>query len=290
LLIPARYADDRQTLSFEVFPPKKDADIPKIYDVIRELAAISPDFVSVTYGASGRERTEKTVDIAANIESGFGIPALAHLTCVSATKAEIEDILLKLRARGIDNILALLGDPVPDAPPGPDYRHASDLIRQIRAADMGFAIGAAAYPEGHIRCPRFSDDIRHLRMKEEAGADFFITQLFFDNEIFYRFLDIARASGVTKPISAGIMPILGRQQIERMIFMCGVSLPSGVIKLLYRYEHDSISLRKAGIEYAARQAQELLRKGVDGIHIYTMNQPDIAESIADYVRIRNYRK
>ncbi|MDR1835888.1 MAG: methylenetetrahydrofolate reductase [NAD(P)H] [Fusobacteriaceae bacterium] len=284
------YRSNKQTLSFEVFPPKKDADISKIYEVLREVAAIGPDFISVTYGASGKERSDKTVEIAANIERGFDIPALAHLTCIAATREEIGEILLKLRAKGIRNILALLGDPIKGGSAGSDYAYASDLIRHIRENYGDFSIGAAAYPEGHIRCEDFSEGIRHLRLKEEAGADFFITQLFFDNEVFYRFLDIARASGITKPISAGIMPILSRQQIERMIFMCGVSLPSRIIKLLYRYENDDGSLRQAGIEYAAVQARDLLRNGVDGIHIYTMNQPDIARIISSYVSARDFKQ
>jgi methylenetetrahydrofolate reductase (NADPH) len=289
LLISDCFRKNVSTLSFEVFPPKKEEDFSEIYTIINDLAIIHPDFISVTYGANDRQRSEKTAEIASNIEKGFQIPALAHLTCISSTKNEMETTLLKLKSRGIQNVLALLGDPVENVPFIQEYTYASDLIRHIKHKHPDFVVGAAAYPEGHIQCEQFSDSIRYLRFKEEAGTDFFITQLFFDNEVFYRFLDVVRASGVTKPILAGIMPILSQSQIQRMIFMCGVSLPSRIIKLLYKYEKDPTSLRKAGIEYAALQAQELLRNRVDGIHIYTMNQPKIARKIYEYANANNFK-
>jgi methylenetetrahydrofolate reductase (NADPH) len=199
----------------------------------------------------------------------------------------LEDLTL----RGVKNVLALRGEYPKDSTivKRQDYNYACDLIRHIKKENSSFSVGAATYPEGHINCDDMYESITHMRAKQDAGADFFLTQLFFDNDLFFRFFEATRACGINKPISAGIMPILNRKQIERMIFMCGVSLPSRIIRLLYKYENDEVSLRKAGIEYAARQAQELLRNKVDGIHIYTMNQPDIAQIISDYVRARDFK-
>ena len=280
------YVPGRVALSFEVFPPRKNAEVnaASMCAVISKLVSLAPDFVSVTYGAGGNESTRgKTAETAEYIAS-HDVPALAHLACAGQDKSDIPPILDDLIERGVRNVLALRGD----VPRGEEtvlgYRYACELIAGIRASAPDLCIGAACYPEGHIDCPTEEMSLAHLVLKQDAGADFLIAQLCFDNALFYRFLDNARASGIHLPISAGIMPILSREQIQRMIFMCGVSLPAQIVKLLYRYEHDPESLRKAGIDFAAAQAQDMAQHGVDGIHIYTMNQPQIAETCAQAVR------
>ncbi|MDR2736347.1 MAG: methylenetetrahydrofolate reductase [Gracilibacteraceae bacterium] len=279
------YQPSRPVISFEIFPPKKDAAVESIYAPLSQMAALRPDFISVTYGAGGSGSVNRTTQVAAHIRRQYGITVLAHLTCQGADHAKILETLRQLRAEDIHDILALRGDREPSHCPHPTshlplpaahFRYAEDLIRDIR--EQGdFCIGAACYPEGHIECDDLALDIARLRRKQEAGADFLITQLFYDNDIFYRFLDKARRSGVTLPISAGVMPILGQAQIERMIFLCGASLPSVIVKILHKYADSPEDLRQAGIEYAAKQINGLLEHGADGVHIYTMNKPEIAE-------------
>jgi methylenetetrahydrofolate reductase (NADPH) len=286
MFIKDLYKSKRPVVSFEVFPPKKDHPIDSIYEALGQISALSPDYISVTYGAGGSGNVNRTTQVASFICRQYGIQALAHLTCIGASQEKIRRTLMHMHTEGIHNILALRGDPPDDRQDETSddlsgslrtgsYRYAVDLIRDIHNQGS-FCVGAACYPEGHIECDDAGLDIKYLRRKQEAGADFLITQLFFDNDIFFRFLDKARAGGVTLPISAGVMPILGRAQIERMIFLCGASLPSDIIKLLHKYDKKPEDLRKAGIERAARQLNSLLRYGVDGVHIYTMNKPDIA--------------
>lgn len=273
--IKTLYKANRPVISFEVFPPKRDSDIAEIYDSLGQMAALSPDFISVTYGAGGGGNSGKTSEIAASIQKEHGVCALAHLTCIGTRREEILHHIADMKNAGIRNVLALRGDLPDGGSPADSYRYASDLIRDLKQ-DGSFCIGAACYPEGHIDCDDLRLDVERLRQKQEAGADFLITQLFFGNDYFYRFLERARDAGVTLPVSAGIMPILGQKQIERMIFMCGVSLPSGIVKLLHKYAHSPSELRRAGIEYAVKQTEELLAHGVDGVHLYTMNKSDIA--------------
>lgn len=277
------YQSGRSVVSLEIFPPKKDTDIQSIYAALDRMSALSPDFISVTYGASGSGNVNKTAEVAAFIQRNYGIQSVAHLTCVGAERKKIRQILEEMRNEGIENVLALRGDAPAGGLPDDSYRYAEELIREMQAARDGFCIGAACYPEGHIDCEDLDLDIAYLLRKQDAGADFLITQLFFDNDIFFRFLDRARRGGVTLPISAGVMPILSRGQIERMIFMCGASLPSGIIKLLHKYENDPEGLRKAGIEHTAKQLDGLLKQGADGVHLYTMNHPDIAETCMKYI-------
>jgi len=277
------FQSNRPVISCEVFPPKKDTDVESIYQALEHICALAPDFISVTYGAGGSGNANQTAQIAAHIQQKHHIPALAHLTCVGAGPAQIDQLLHDMRNKGLSNVLALRGDFPDDIVPSGELLYASELIRQIQKQDS-FSIGAACYPEGHIDCLELDTDTLHLRQKQEAGADFFITQLFFDNDHFFRFLDRAQAAGVTLPISAGVMPILGRSQIERMIFLCGVSLPSEIIKLLHRYQHNPADLQKAGVEHAAHQMENLLRRGAQGVHIYTMNKPDIAATCIRHLR------
>ncbi|MCL2677649.1 MAG: methylenetetrahydrofolate reductase [Clostridiales bacterium] len=278
------YRQRRPVLSFEVFPPKKEegGDIGVLHDALSRIAVLSPDFISVTCGAGGSGAKSGTVGIADHIQRRYGIPSLAHLTCVTSTRADIEASLTHMLERGVMNVLALRGDLPPggQAPVSSDYHYAGELIRDLRAREKALCIGAACYPEGHIDCEDLEAGIRYLKDKEEAGANFFISQLFFENEVFFRFLERIRAAGVTLPVSAGIMPILSRAQIERMLFLCGASLPSRIIKLLHKYENNPAGLCAAGIEYAVVQARGLAEGGVDGIHVYAMNRPEIAEACA----------
>ena len=190
----------------------------------------------------------------------------------------LEEKIAEMRVAGIKNVLALRGDPRPDAPQG-DFAYAADVIPVLREA--GFCVGAAAYPEGHVTCTSLEDDIAHLREKQDAGAQFLVTQLFFDNEDFFRFRDLAARAGITAPITCGIMPFMSKDQVSRMIFMCGASLPSPIIRLLNRYEGDDEALRRAGIEYAAAQLRGLRDAGADGLHVYTMNKPAVARAICE---------
>lgn len=268
-------------LSFEIFPPKGDLTLEEARRVAAGLSPLAPDFISVTYSAGGSGNSQATAEVAGMIQAEHGIPAVAHLTCLNATEESLAASIADLHAYGIRNVLALRGDRVAGAAPGA-LRFAKDLIPRL--ADEGFCVGAAAYPEGHIECTDFAASIEHLRQKQDAGARFFVTQLFFENELFYRFREAAAAAGITAPITCGIMPFLGKAQIQRMVFMCGASLPSPIIKLLAKYEESPEDLRRAGIEYACAQLEDLAAHGAQGLHVYTMNHADIAAACASAVR------
>lgn len=278
-----KYKEKRPVISFEIFPPKQGVDINTIYRTVDGLADLKPDFISVTYGAGGTG-SNTTVDIATRIKEDYGIDPLPHLTCITSSHEVVRKSLDMLLTNGIENVLALRGDYPPGYVPTEDrsYRYAIDLIREIKA-DKDYCIGAAAYPEGHIECASEGQDIGYLKEKVEAGADFLISQLFFSNDIFYRYREALVEKGITANLSAGIMPILSKKQIEKMIFMCGATLPSRVIRFLVKHENNPEALRKAGIAYAAEQVADLIENGVDGIHLYTMNQPEIAKEILSRV-------
>ena len=267
-----------QPLSFEIFPPRGDLTEVEARRVAGELAELDPAFISVTYSAGGSGNSGATTKVASLIQNELGVPSVAHLTCQGLTRDMLEEKIVEMRAAGIKNVLALRGDPRPDAPQG-DFAYAADVIPVLRQA--GFCVGAAAYPEGHVTCTSLEDDIAHLREKQDAGAQFLVTQLFFDNEDFFRFRDLAARAGITAPITCGIMPFMSKNQVSRMIFMCGASLPSPIIRLLNRYEGDDEALRRAGIEYAAAQLRGLRDAGVDGLHVYTMNKPAVARAICE---------
>ncbi len=268
-------------VSFEIFPPKGELTLEAAREVAGGIARVAPDFISVTYSAGGSGNGQATTAIAAMIQDELGIPSVAHLTCVSATDASLEAAVADMRARGVTTVLALRGDLTEGQEPS-RFRYAADLIPLLK--DAGFCVGAAAYPEGHITCEDDALNIEHLKAKQDAGADFFVTQLAFDNECIYRFLDAADAAGVTAPITCGIMPFMSKSQISRMVFLCGASLPSPVIKLLAKHEDDPAALRQAGVEYACRQLVDLAAHGVAGVHVYSMNHPDIAESTTRALR------
>ena len=267
-----------QPLSFEIFPPRGDLTEVEARRVAGELAELDPAFISVTYSAGGSGNSGATTKVASLIQNELGVPRVAHLTCQGLTRDMLEEKIAEMRAAGIKNVLALRGDPRPDAPQG-DFAYAADVIPVLREA--GFCVGAAAYPEGHVTCTSLEDDIAHLREKQDAGAQFLVTQLFFDNEDFFRFRDLAARAGITAPITCGIMPFMSKNQVSRMIFMCGASLPSPIIRLLNRYEGDDEALRRAGIEYAAAQLRGLRDAGAGGLHVYTMNKPAVARAICE---------
>ena len=275
-----------QPVSFEMFPPKGELTLEQARDVAGELAALGPDFISVTYSAGGSGNAGATARIASMISHELDVPSVAHLTCVSLTHDDLAEKINELKRAGVENVLALRGD----LPAGVDaaqaatgaFPFAKDLIPEL--VDAGFCVGAAAYPEGHIDCDDLARSVEHLKQKQDAGASFFVTQLFFDNEYFYRFRELADAAGISVPVTAGIMPFMSKKQISRMVFMCGASLPSPVIKLLARYENDPVSLRAAGIDYACRQLEDLAEHGVDGLHVYTMNRPAVARAAVQALR------
>ena len=268
--------------SFEIFPPKKDGSIDTIYSTLDGLSDLHPDFISVTYGAGGSEANVITSEIAGLIKRKYNTESIAHLTCVNSTKEDIDFQLAQFKKQGIENVLALRGDINPDIPPKKDFEHASDLISYMKErSDLGFS--GACYPEGHVECESLDRDIKNLKIKVDAGATHLISQLFFDNASFYKFIEKARAAGINVPIEAGIMPCVNAKQIQRMVGMCGASLPTKFTKMIARYENNPEAMHSAGIAYAVDQIIDLCANGVDGIHLYTMNNPVIARKIAESV-------
>lgn len=275
------FGKGKTVFSCEVFPPKKSSPVDSIYKTLDGLKDIRPDFISVTFGAGGSSAVnQSTAEIADLIRNRYGIPSMAHLTCVGAGREDVDSILAQLKADGVDNVLALRGDVSPDYPPKTDFAHANELISYIRErSDIG--ISAACYPEGHPESPDLVSDIRYLKEKVDAGAQHLVSQLFFDNEDFYRFLERCRIAGIGVPIEAGVMPVLSAKSIQRMVSLCGASIPRKLARLLARYGDHPQALREAGIAYAIDQIADLIAGGVDGIHLYTMNDPGVSRQIAD---------
>lgn len=276
------------TLSFEVFPPKKDDDFPSAFQTLDSLAAHKPDFISVTYGAGG-SKSKKTVEIASYIQNKLHIDALAHMTCVGSTRAAILEVCQNLQAENIKHVLALRGDRpswMEDAQYNArEFTYASDMIQFLKASS-DLHIAGACYPEKHFEAADLASDLRHLKSKAEAGADFFISQLFFDNDYFYRFLDKAAGIGFTAPVCAGIMPITSAKQLGTTVSLSGSSVPKELADIIATYGDDAANMRKAGIDYAIRQILDLKEHGVDGIHIYTMNKPKMAAEIVENIKMR----
>ncbi len=269
-------------ISFEIFPPKGTLTLDSARETASQLVDLHPDFISVTYSAGGSNNGNATNDIAALLQDELDMATMAHLTCVNATKESIANALEDLQQKGIENVLALRGDLVQGQKASESFHYAIDLIPLLK--EKGFCVGAAAYPEGHPTVLDPEVNIEHLKAKQDAGADFFVTQLFFDNEVFYRFWDKALNAGITAPITCGIMPFMSKDQVQRMVFMCGASLPGHIVKILTKYENDKESLLKAGIEYAAQQLIDLAEHGVDGLHLYTMNKPEVARTCMKLLR------
>ena len=272
------FNQDRAVFSFEVFPPKKDSPIESVYGKLEEICALNPDFVSVTYGAGGTGAHSRTCEIASKIKHGFHVESVAHLTCVNSTRAMIDETLDDFKAHGIENILALRGDYTEGVEPQKDFRYASELCAYIKSKG-DFDVSGACYPEAHAESADEIEDVLNLKKKVDAGAGHLISQLFFDNALFYRFLERVKIARINVPIEAGIMPVTNKRQIERMVSLCGASLPPKFAKMMQRYESKPEALRDAGIAYAVEQIVDLLSNGVDGIHLYTMNNPYVAEKI-----------
>lgn len=268
-------------VSLEIFPPKGELVPESARKMLEGITGPRPDFISVTCSAGGSGNSQNTSIIASMIQEEFAIPSIAHMTCVGATDETVQLAIDDLKDKGIKTVLALRGDLPADYVPT-KFQYAKDLAPVL--VDAGFCVGAAAYPEGHIACERMADNLDHLKQKQDAGASFFVTQLAFDNDIICRFNEQAKAAGVTAPITIGIMPFLSKDQISRMVFLCGASLPAAIIKLLAKYEHDAVALRQAGIEYATQQLIGLAERGVDGLHVYCMNHADIAQATLDALR------
>ncbi len=273
---------DQPTVSCELFPPKKGSELSRAREIVAELAALKPSFMSVTYGASGGT-SEHTVEIAHVVQNVNHIPALAHLTCLSSEKEHIHRVLDQLQEKGIENILALRGD----IPAGgriledPPFRHASELIMEIKRHGGDFCIGGACYPEGHPESGSITADLDGLKYKIDAGCEFLTTQMFFDNQILYHFIMRARAAGISVPIVAGIMPVTNAKQIARTCELSHTILPHRFRAIADRFGDNPESMKQAGIAYATEQIIDLIANGVQHIHIYTMNKPDIAGRIMD---------
>lgn len=286
------FTEKKFVFSLEVFPPKKSSSINTIYQTLEGLKDIRPDFISVTYGAGGNPSDNSTCEIAHIIKEEYGIEALPHLTCVNSSTSQVEKVLDYLKAHHLENVLALRGDINPEVPPQKDFRYASELTSFIKSRG-DFDIGGACYPEGHCECPNLDRDIENLKYKVDAGATHLISQLFFDNNDFYNFMYRVRQAGITVPVQAGIMPVTNKRQIQRMVSLCGASLPKKFVKMMNRYEAFPEALRDAGIAYATEQIVDLMSNSVDGVHLYTMNKPEVAhkvfDSIHNILKCVNYR-
>ena len=251
------------------------------------MAADRPDWISVTYSAGGSGNSGNTVPIAASIERDLGVTALAHLTCLGSRRADVDGYVAQLAEAGIDNVLALRGDRAPGRE-AIDFAHASDLISYLRSTDDDLCIGAACYPEGHVESPTEQESFESLYKKQEAGADYLVSQLFFDNEDFYRFRERCLRHRVRLPIVAGIMPFTSVKQIQRMAFTCGASIPAKVVKRLVLAGDDPTDQARAGVEYACEQLADLAANGVDGLHVYSMNKPVVAHATCEALRACGY--
>ena len=268
------------TLSFEVFPPKTDAKYESVKEATNSIAELKPDFMSVTYGAGGGT-SQYTVSIAADILKNHGVTPLAHLTCLSSSREKVFSQLDALKENGIENILALRGDrPKDETQIQTDYKYASQLVREIK--EYGdFCVGGACYPEHHVESINSVDDIKHLKEKVDMGCDFLTTQMFFDNNILYSFLYKIREAGITVPIVAGIMPVTNVKQIQRSCELSGTYLPQRFKSIADRFGDNPLAMKQAGIAYSTEQIIDLLANGVNAIHVYSMNRPDVAKQIQD---------
>lgn len=270
----------KTVLSYEVFPPKPTSPVNTIYETLDGLKDLSPDFISVTYGAGGTNNHE-TFKIVTAIKE-YSIESVAHFPCIGLTRESVSAKLAELKDIGVENILALRGDIPKAGDTRGDFKYASDLISFIKTQG-DFNMIAACYPEGHIESKSKVEDIRNLKIKVDAGVNHLITQLFFDNEYFYSFFERCQLAGIDVPIEAGIMPVINKKQIERMSSLCGATVPKKFITMMERYENNPIAMRDAGIAYAVDQIVDLIAQGVDGIHLYTMNNPYIARKIHEAI-------
>jgi len=277
------YKNNRKSLSFEIFPPKKDSELKNIDATLAVLCELKPDFISVTFGAGGSANCNRTIELAKKIKHEYHVEPVVHLTCLHYSKAEIDEFAGILQSEGIENILALRGDRNPDIPEKNDFLHASDLTAYLQKWNC-FCTAGACYPECHPESASKSDEMAHLKEKTEAGAEVLLSQLFFDNDLFFNFVSDCRAAGIQTPIIPGIMPVINAAQITRMITMCGASFPIRFQRILDKYQDRKEALFDAGMSYALSQIIDLLANDVDGIHLYTMNNPAVARKICAGIR------
>lgn len=274
--------EEKLTLSFEVFPPKTESVFDSVKHATEEIAKLKPAFMSVTYGAGGGT-SKYTLDIAKNILKEYGVPTLAHLTCVSSTKQTVKERIADIRKSGIKNVMALRGDIPKDIENqdrnGWDYKYAIDLVRELKEDNPDLCIGGACYPEIHPESVNQKEDIKYLKEKVEAGCDFLTTQMFFDNNLLYNFLYKIREAGITVPVMPGIMPITNANQVERAIKLSGSFMPQRFKSLVDKFGSSPDAMKQAGIIYATDQIIDLFANGIKNVHVYSMNKPDVAEKI-----------
>ena len=284
MTITEMFQTKRCVFSIECFPPKQTTQMDKMKTTLTAMQKLDPDFISVTFGAGGSAGGGSTVDVADFIQNELHSPALAHLICMGNDEASAAAVLNQLDAIGVRDVLALRGDRTPSRPESPDFAHASDLAHFIKYKKPHFSVHGACYPEGHPESETLRKDVENLCIKQRARAEHLLTQLFFDNTCFYRFLNLARRAGVTLPISAGVMPIVKRNQIERTVALSSASLPSEFTRMISRWQDDPAALYDAGIDYAVRQLRDLIEGGADGVHLYAMNDAAVAEKIYDGIK------
>ena len=283
--IPELFEQKKPVFSFEIFPPKRESNIDNIYRTVEGLTECRPDFISVTYGAGGTSSNYLTCDIAARIKHEYGIEPLAHLTCVNSSKLDVRIMIERFIDANIENVMALRGDIIPDMERQNDFEHANDLAIELqRKCQERIEILGACYPEGHYQSKSIDEDIQNLKYKIGAGVKVLITQLFFDNDKFYSYVGKDRNMGIKVPITAGIMPIVKKSQIEKTIKLSGSSIPDDFAAMIEKYQDNPEALYDAGIDYAVRQARDLIMNGTDGIHIYTMNNADVARRVHSGVK------
>lgn len=273
----------RVTLSFEVFPPKTADAVPTALAAAEAIAALHPDFMSVTYGAGGGT-SDFTVHIASAVKKTYGVEVMPHLTCLSSTKEKVTETLQDYKEAGFETIMALRGDVPADGTRKNDFEHATDLMKQIKSFDSSMALGGACYPEGHPESPSLAADIENIRRKVDAGAQFLSTQMFFDNSLFYSYLNRLHAAGINVPVLAGIMPITNKRILTRSLAMSGTAVPARYIAMVDAYGDSPEAMKQAGIAYATEQILDLYANGVRNVHVFAMNKPDVAKAISENIR------
>lgn len=273
----------KRSLSFEIFPPKKDTELQNIDETLEVLAELKPDFISVTFGAGGSSNCNRTIELAKKIKYEYNIEPVVHLTCLHYDKNEIDEFAKVLRSEGIENILALRGDPNPNVGAKDDFRHSSDLISYLKD-DYDFCFLGACYPECHPESPSTVSEIKSLKKKVDAGAEVLLSQLFFDNDIFYRFHEECEIAGIDIPVIPGVMPVINAAQIKRMVSLCNASFPKRFQRIISRYEDNKDALFDAGMSYCLSQIIDLLVSDIKGIHLYTMNNPLVARRICEGIK------
>ena len=273
----------KRSLSFEIFPPKKDQELSNIDETLGVLAELNPDFISVTFGAGGSSNCNRTIELAKKIKYEYKIEPVVHLTCLHYDRNEIDSFARVLKDEGIENILALRGDANPNVPAKNDFRHSSDLISYMKSRN-DFCFLGACYPECHPESSCVISDMKCLRKKVDAGAEVLLSQLFFDNEVFYRFIDKCRIADINVPVIPGVMPVINAAQIKRMVSICHASVPLKFQKIITRYEDRKDALFDAGMSYCLSQIIDLLTNNISGIHLYTMNNPVVAGRICEGIR------